>query len=56
MYQAKDAGRNGYHFYTPALTAAALQRVHLEADLRRGLGRASWWCTTSRRSSSAAAA
>jgi diguanylate cyclase (GGDEF)-like protein/PAS domain S-box-containing protein len=39
MYQAKDAGRNGYHFYTPELTAAALQRVHLEADLRRALGR-----------------
>ena len=39
MYQAKDAGRNGYHFYTPQLTAAALQRVHLEADLRRALGR-----------------
>jgi diguanylate cyclase (GGDEF)-like protein/PAS domain S-box-containing protein len=39
MYQAKDGGRNGHHSYTPELTTAALQRIHLEADLRRALGR-----------------
>jgi diguanylate cyclase (GGDEF)-like protein len=34
MYLAKGDGRDGYRFYTPELTAAALQRVRLESELR----------------------
>ncbi len=37
MYRAKHEGRDTYQFYTQTLTAAALERVHLEAELRRAI-------------------
>ncbi len=37
MYRAKERGRNNYQFYTEELTRQALERVMLEAGLRRGL-------------------
>ncbi|CAM2068242.1 EAL domain-containing protein [Sulfidibacter corallicola] len=37
MYQAKEAGRNSYRFFTQAMNAAAEERMRLEHDLRRSL-------------------
>ncbi|MDI6745877.1 MAG: EAL domain-containing protein [Rhodocyclaceae bacterium] len=37
VYQAKEAGRNTYSFYTPALTRIANERLDLEARLRVAL-------------------
>jgi diguanylate cyclase (GGDEF)-like protein len=37
LYRAKDLGRGGFQFYTPALTEVALNRVQLETALRRAL-------------------
>jgi diguanylate cyclase (GGDEF)-like protein/PAS domain S-box-containing protein len=39
MYQAKEAGGNGGAFYTPELSAAALERAALEDALHRALDR-----------------
>ncbi len=39
MYEAKQAGKNRVHFYTPALGAAFLARLELETDLRHALDR-----------------
>jgi diguanylate cyclase (GGDEF)-like protein len=39
LYEAKAGGRNGFRFYTPALTEAVNERVSLESRLRRGLER-----------------
>jgi diguanylate cyclase (GGDEF)-like protein len=38
MYRAKDEGRDGYQLFTPAMNAAAVQRLSLETDLRRAVG------------------
>lgn len=37
MYSAKEAGRNDYHFYQPAMTSVIHERVMLEHALRRAL-------------------
>jgi len=37
MYQAKDDGRNTYHFYTSQLTEAASEHIFLENALREAL-------------------
>ncbi len=40
MYQAKQAGRNGFRFFTADLNADASRRLSLESDLRGALERA----------------
>ncbi len=37
MYKAKETGRNKYEFYTPELTALALERITLGIELRRAI-------------------
>lgn len=39
MYQAKEAGRNQYRFFSPKLNLQAAQRLEMESDLRRALER-----------------
>jgi diguanylate cyclase (GGDEF)-like protein len=39
MYRAKAAGRGGFQLYDPSMNARALDRLHLEASLRRALER-----------------
>ncbi len=39
MYRAKEAGRNNFQFYTKELTYKAMERVHLENELRTALER-----------------
>jgi diguanylate cyclase (GGDEF)-like protein/PAS domain S-box-containing protein len=39
MYQAKDAGRNGYRFFTQEMNNAVAKRVGLENKLRAALSR-----------------
>lgn len=39
MYQAKDAGRNGYCFFEPKMSVAAKTRMALEVSLRPALAR-----------------
>ena len=37
MYRAKQRGRGGYELFAPAMHAAVVERLELEADLRRAL-------------------
>jgi EAL domain-containing protein (putative c-di-GMP-specific phosphodiesterase class I) len=37
MYRAKDAGRNGMHFFDPAMETVVVNRVALEKDLRHAV-------------------
>jgi diguanylate cyclase (GGDEF)-like protein len=39
MYEAKQAGKNCYRYFTPSMTRAAEERLHLEHDLRAALSR-----------------
>jgi diguanylate cyclase (GGDEF)-like protein/PAS domain S-box-containing protein len=39
MYRAKEQGRNNYQYFTWEMNERALQRVHLEAALRRAIER-----------------
>ena len=39
MYQAKARGRNGYEFYAPSMTGEGVERLRLEAMLRRSIDR-----------------
>ena len=37
MYRAKQSGRNNFQFYTPAMNEQALERLHIESNLRTAL-------------------
>jgi diguanylate cyclase (GGDEF)-like protein/PAS domain S-box-containing protein len=37
MYHAKEAGRDNYHFYTPAMNARSLDILHMESSLQCAL-------------------
>jgi len=37
LYQAKAAGRDGYRFFSPAMNTAAVERLHLESELRKAI-------------------
>jgi EAL domain-containing protein (putative c-di-GMP-specific phosphodiesterase class I) len=39
MYRAKASGRGGFQLYDPSMNARALDRLHLETQLRRALER-----------------
>lgn len=39
LYKAKEAGRNGYQFFTPSMNADAVAQLNLETDLRSALAR-----------------
>ncbi len=39
MYRAKEMGRNNFQFYTSAMNAAALERLHIEGSLRSAIER-----------------
>lgn len=39
MYQAKDAGRNGYRFFDAQMNVAAVEHLRLKSGLRRALER-----------------
>ncbi len=39
MYHAKDNGRDSFYFYDSAMSSTALERLSLEADLRKAMDR-----------------
>ena len=40
LYQAKGAGRNTYRFFSPAMNAAAVERLRMETELRAAIEKA----------------
>jgi diguanylate cyclase (GGDEF)-like protein len=43
MYQAKARGRNGYQFYAPSMEGEGVERLRLEALLRRAIEKNEIW-------------
>jgi len=43
MYQAKARGRNGYRFYTPSMDGEGVERLRMEALLRRAIEKDEIW-------------
>jgi diguanylate cyclase (GGDEF)-like protein/PAS domain S-box-containing protein len=43
MYQAKARGRNGYRFYAPSMDGEGVERLRLEALLRRAIDKDEIW-------------
>ena len=43
MYQAKARGRNGYRFYAPSMDGEGVERLRLEALLRRAIEKDEIW-------------
>jgi diguanylate cyclase (GGDEF)-like protein/PAS domain S-box-containing protein len=43
MYQAKARGRNGYRFYAPSMDGEGVERLRLEALLRRAIEKNEIW-------------
>ena len=39
MNRSKERSENIYHFYTPEMNANSMERLRLETDLRKGIGR-----------------
>ncbi|WP_142847656.1 EAL domain-containing protein [Telmatospirillum sp. J64-1] len=39
MNRSKDKAENTYHFYTPEMNANSIERLRLETDLRKAIGR-----------------
>ena len=39
MYQTKKSGRNGFNFFAPTMSVGAVERLHLEHDLRLAMQR-----------------
>jgi diguanylate cyclase (GGDEF)-like protein/PAS domain S-box-containing protein len=43
MYQAKARGRNGYRFYAPSMDGEGVERLRMEALLRRAIEKGEIW-------------
>ena len=39
MYQAKNAGRDNYHFFSSVMNKAAIERLEIESELRQALSK-----------------
>lgn len=50
MYQVKEAGKNGYQFYTHTMNEKVTQRMHIENDLRCAIEKDELFWSTSQKS------